>query len=204
MTRRMIFWIGLAFALCWVPSGWLTGLEARLIPATRGQSQVALFWYDATEPLAHGLLMFGLGFSLMRLLSTRRMTDGVDGDSGECDSDPPSATATDRPLPRVSEAKRPWFLNPWVRCASMTLLGVMVIAVLIELAQSFLPPSFHRGFSWGDLGASLAGGFIGILMGGGRAFVAQFLRSLSTRLQDQILDLSGGAVTDLRLPCFGR
>ena len=56
---------------------------------------------------------------------------------------------------------------------SMTVFGVMVIAVLIELIQSLLPLSFHRGFSWGDLGASLAGGFIGILMGGGRAFVAQ-------------------------------
>jgi hypothetical protein len=148
----------------------------------------------------------------MRLLSQRLVIAGANAtgaDSDACDADysptiAVSATNTDKSFPRVSETKRPSFLKPWIRCASITVFGVMVIAVLIELAQSLLPLSSHRGFSWGDLGASLAGGFIGILMGGGRAFVAQFLRSLSTRLQDQILDLSGGAVTDLRLPCFGR
>jgi hypothetical protein len=44
-------------------------------------------------------------------------------------------------------------------------------------------------------------GFIGILLGGGHLPLS--LRSLSTRLQDQILDLSGGAVIDLSFPCSG-
>jgi hypothetical protein len=54
----------------------------------------------------------------------------------------------------------------------MTAFGVMVLAVLIELAKSLLPASFHCGFSRDDLGASLAGGSIGTFMAAGRAFVA--------------------------------
>jgi hypothetical protein len=54
----------------------------------------------------------------------------------------------------------------------MTVFGVMVIAVLIELAQRMLPLSLHRSFSWGDLEASLAGGSIGTFMAAGRAIVA--------------------------------
>lgn len=171
VKRRLFFWVLLSCSLCLLPSGWLTGLEGTLLPGTKGQSQAALFWCAAKEPLAHGLLMFGVGYSLMRLLSVRRGTDGIAaGDSGEGDSDP----ASDQPLPKVSGMRRVWFLNSRQGRASLTLFGVLLIAVLIEGAQSLLPSSFGRGYAWGDLGASVVGGFIGILMGGGRAFVAQF------------------------------
>jgi hypothetical protein len=124
--------------------------------------------------------MLGVGYSLMGLLSARLENAGANVakvDSGGCGADYSptvvvSATATDRPLPRVLETKRSSFLKPWIRCAFTTVFGVIVIAVLIELAQSLLPSSFHRGFSWGDLEASLAGGSIGTFMAAGRAFVA--------------------------------
>lgn len=39
-------------------------------------------------------------------------------------------------------------------------LGVLLIAVSIEGLQSILPESFHRGFSWSDVWASLLGGLV--------------------------------------------
>jgi len=48
--------------------------------------------------------------------------------------------------------------------ASLTLFGVMLIAVLIEGAQALLPVSFSRGYAWEDLGASLVGGSLGIVL----------------------------------------
>jgi len=40
----------------------------------------------------------------------------------------------------------------------------MLIAVLIEGTQALLPSSFSRGYAWEDLGASLVGGSIGIVL----------------------------------------
>ena len=98
--------------------------------------------------------MLGVGYSLMLLLSARLVTAGANAngaDSTACDADysptiavsPP--TATDRPLPRVIEMKRPSFMESWGRCASMTVFGVMVIAVLIELAKSYCLRLFSEG-----------------------------------------------------------
>ena len=176
----LIFWIVLACGLCWIPSGWLTGVEGALVPATKGQSKTALLWRDTKEPLAHGLLMLGGGYSLMGLLSARLGTAGANAakvDSGGCGADDSptvavSATISDQPLTQLLETKSFWFLKSWIRCASMTVFGVIVIAVLIKLAQSLLPSSFRRGYEWGDLRASLVGGFIGTFMAAGWAFVA--------------------------------
>ncbi|MDB4520018.1 hypothetical protein N9118_10735 [Akkermansiaceae bacterium] len=174
--RRLILWVVLSCGLCLIPSGWLTGMEGTLVPGAKGQAQAALLWRVAKEPLAHGLLMSGVGFSLMRLLSDRRVIAAGFTEGG---ADLPSAVAvspasSNLPSAKVSEIKRAWYLRSWIRCASMTVFGIMVIAVLIARAQSLLPSFFGRGYAWGDLGASVVGGFIGILMGGGRAFAAQF------------------------------
>ena len=134
--------------------------------------------------------MLGVGYSSMGLLSARLEIAGANAakvDSGGCGADYSptvvvSATATDRPLPRVLETKRSSFLKPWIRCASMILLGVIVIAVLIELAQILLSSSFGRGYEWGDLGASLVGGFIGTFMPHERTLVAQFRNLLRIEL----------------------
>lgn len=50
-----------------IPSVWLADIEGVLVPATKGSSKAALLWREAREPLAHGLLMMGVGYSLMRL-----------------------------------------------------------------------------------------------------------------------------------------
>ena len=168
MKRGFIFWIGLAFALCWVPSGWLTGLEARLIPASKGHSQGALFWHAAKEPLAHGLLMFGLGFSLMRFLSAPLASFVVNASSREGGPDqtsltPDSMIFSDEASTKGLKINRLWVQRRWLGWASLALSGVMMIAVLIEGIQALLPSSFRRGFAWADLEASAVGGLIGIL-----------------------------------------
>ena len=168
IKRGFIFWIGLAFALCWVPSGWLTGLEARLIPASKGHSQGALFWHAAKEPLAHGLLMFGLGFSLMRFLSARQASLEVNTSSRKEGSDQ-SALNTESMNSNESDPTKVFKINRllsdrgWLGSTSLSLSGVMMIAVLIEGIQALLPSSFRRGFAWADLEASAVGGLIGIL-----------------------------------------
>ena len=173
--RRVILWIVLACGLCLIPSGWLIWFEGALVPATKGQSKAALFWNDAKEPLAHGLLMLGVGYSLMRLMAAGAniaTTDPAGCGTDQSSSDAAISSTIDRPPSEISEPKSPSLLKPWFQSASMTVFVVMVLAVLIELAQSLLPSSFHRGFSWGDLEASLVGGSIGTFMAAGRAFVA--------------------------------
>ena len=184
IKRGFIFWIGLAFALCWVPSGWLTGLEARLIPASKGHSQGALFWHAAKEPLAHGLLMFGLGFSLMRFLSAPLASFVVNASSREGGPDQTSLTPdaiifSDEASTKGLKINRLWVQRRWLGwaslalSASLALLGVMMIAVLIEGIQALLPSSFRRGFAWADLEASAVGGLIGILAVGLLIIVAR-------------------------------
>lgn len=170
-NRRLIFWILLAFALCLLPSGWLTGLEGTLLPGTKGESKTALLWSEAKEPLAHGLLMLAVGYSLMRLFSAGLVTGGPDLGQGDGDHGSIVVPApAEGSLPQVSEVRRPWFLRSWGRCASTSILGVMVIAVLIEGTQALLPSSFSRGYALGDLGASLVGGFTGTLLATVRAW----------------------------------
>jgi VanZ family protein len=41
---------------------------------------------------------------------------------------------------------------------------VIVLSILIEGAQAFLPASFSRGYACGDLWASLVGGLLGSLI----------------------------------------
>ena len=173
VKRSLFFWVLLTCALCLLPSGWLTGLEGALLPGTRGQTSTALFWRAAKEPLAHGLLMFGVAFSLMRLLSAHLssrpaiggVTPGLGAGEDEGRTEPPSAVAVTEPSRNLppSGIKGSSFLNSRQGRASLTLFGVLLIAVLIEGAQALLPASFSRGPAWGDLGASLVGGFIGSL-----------------------------------------
>lgn len=155
----------LACGLCWMPSGWLTGLEGTLVPATKGESEAARLWSEAKEPLAHGLLMLAVGYSLMRLLSAGLVTGGPDLGLGDGDQEAIAVPASaEGSIPQVSEVKKPWFLRSWGRCASTSLFGVVVIAILIEGTQALLPTSFSRGYALGDLGASLVGGIIGALV----------------------------------------
>ena len=108
MTKHwFLLWISLAGGLCLIPSAWLTDLEGALVPATKGSSKAALLWREAREPLAHGLLMMGVGYSLMRLLSARLAISKVEGCSGECDATlAPISTLVDRSPSQVSEEKR--------------------------------------------------------------------------------------------------
>jgi hypothetical protein len=117
--------------------------------------------------------MFGLAFSLMRLLSAQRsarsaiggVRPGVGAGEDEDRAELPSTVAVTEPSRNLppSEIKGSSFLNSRQGIASLTLFGVLLIAVLIEGAQALLPASFGRGPAWGDLGASLVGGFIGSL-----------------------------------------
>jgi len=154
MTKRhLIFWIVLACGLCLIPSSWLTNLEEALVPATKGSSKAALLWREAREPLAHGLLMLGVGYSLMRLLSARLAIAAVEGDSAECVADQvPISGLGDISPSQLSEGKR--------SCLLMLFRGSLFITVSCVM----LPASFSRGYAWGDLLASLTGGFLGSLI----------------------------------------
>ena len=78
MTKHwFLLWISLAGGLCLIPSVWLTGLEGAIVPATKGSSKAALLWRGAREPLAHGLLMFGVGYCQLR--SAGAMPRGISG-----------------------------------------------------------------------------------------------------------------------------
>ena len=175
MTKHwFFFWIILACLLCLIPSVWLTDLEGALVPATRGSSKAALLWREAREPLAHGLLMMGVGYSLMRLLSARLAIPKVEGGSGECDATlAPISTLVDRSPSQVLEEKSLCFLMLFRGSLFITLCCIMVLAILIEGAQALLPASFSRGYASGDLWASLVGGLLGSLIAMGRSLAAQ-------------------------------
>ncbi len=158
----LIFWVFLACGLCFLPSGWLTGVEGFLFPGTKGHTQTVLFWSSAKEPLAHGILMSGLAFSLMRLLSARpgRPTRGV----GAADADESIAKDSPSGVPGISGPKGGLLSFSWNNRGVKSLPGVILIAALIEGIQSLLPASFSRGFAWGDIGASVVGGLLGIFL----------------------------------------
>ena len=181
MTKRwFLLWISLAGGLCLIPSAWLTDLEGALVPATKGSSKAALFWRGAREPLAHGLLMFGVGYSLMRLLSARLAIPKVEGDTGECDANlAPISSLVDRSPPQVSEEKKSCLLMLFRGNLFTTVCCIMVLAILIEGAQALLPASFSRGYAWGDLGASLVGGLLGSLIAMGRSLAARAMRHIN-------------------------
>ena len=165
INRWLFFWIVLACGLCLVPSVWLTDLEGALVPATKGSSKAALLWRGAREPLAHGLLMLGVGYSLMRLLSARLAIAPVEGDSEESSTDqvPISGLGNISPS-QVSEEKRSCLLILFRGNLFITVSCVMVLAILIEGAQAVLPASFSRGYACGDLLASMVGGLCGALI----------------------------------------
>ena len=166
MTNRwLFFWIVFACRLCLVPSVWLTDLEGALVPATRGSSKAALLWREAREPLAHGFLMFGVGYSLMRLLSARLSIAAVEGDSEESSADQfPISNIGDISPSQVLEKKSSCFLMLFRGNFFITVSCVMVLAIFIEGAQAFLPATFSRGYACGDLWASLVGGLLDSLI----------------------------------------
>lgn len=166
MTGRWLFvWIALACGLCLIPSAWLTDLEGALVPATKGSSKAALLWREAREPLAHGLLILGVGYSLMRLLSARLAISQVEDGFGECGANlAPISSLVDRSPSQVPEEKSLCFLMLFRGSLFITVSCVMLLAILIEGAQALLPASFSRGYAWGDLLASLTGGFLGSLI----------------------------------------
>ena len=149
MTNRwFLLWIALAYGLCLIPSVWLTDLEGALVPATRGSSKAALLWREAREPLAHGLLMMGVGYSLMRLLSARLAIPKVEGVSGECGANlAPISSLVDKSPSEVPEEKSLCFLMLFRWSLFITVCYVMVLAILIEWAQALLPASFSRGYA---------------------------------------------------------
>ena len=181
MTNRwFFFWIALACGLCLIPSVWLTDLEGALVPATKGSSKAALLWRGAREPLAHGLLMFGVGYSLMRLLSARLSNAAVEGDSVECSADQvPISNIVDISPSQVSEEKRSCLLMLFRGNLFITVSCVIVLSILIEGAQALLPASFSRGYACGDLWASLIGGFLGSLIAMGRSLAARAMRHIN-------------------------
>ena len=181
MTNRwFLLWIALAYGLCLIPSVWLTDLEGALVPATRGSSKAALLWREAREPLAHGLLMMGVGYSLMRLLSARLAIPKVEGVSGECGANlAPISSLVDKSPSEVPEEKSLYFLMLFRGSLFITVCYVMVLAILIEWAQALLPASFSRGYAWGDLWASLVGGLLGSLIAMGRSLAARAMRHIN-------------------------
>jgi hypothetical protein len=161
----LFFWIVLACGLCLIPSNWLTDLEGALVPATKGSSKAALLWRGAREPLAHGLLMFGVGYSLMRLLSARLSIAAVEGDSEKSSADQvPISGLGDISPSQVSEEKGSCLLMLFRGNLLISVSCVIVLSILIEGAQAFLPASFSRGYACGDLWASLVGGLLGSLI----------------------------------------
>ena len=181
MTGRWLFvWIILACGLCLIPSVWLTDLEGALVPATKGSSKAALLWRGAREPLAHGLLMFGVGYSLMRLLSARLSIAAVEGDSAESSADQvPISGLGDISPSQVSEEKGSCLLMLFRGNLLISVSCVIVLSILIEGAQALLPASFSRGYAWGDLWASLIGGFLGSLIAMGRSLAARAMRHIN-------------------------
>ena len=175
MTKQwFILWVSLACGLCLIPSAWLTDFEGALVPATKSSSKAALFWRGAREPLAHGLLMFGVGYSLMRLLSARLAISQVEDGSGECDATlAPISSLVEGSPPQVLEEKRSHIFMLVRGSLFITLCCVMVLAILIEGAQTLLPASFSRGFARGDLWISLIGGLLGSLIAMGRSLAAR-------------------------------
>ena len=175
MTKRwLLFWIALSCGLCLVPSVWLTDLEGVLVPAAKGPSKAALLWRETREPLAHGFLMFGVGYSLMCLLSARLASAGVEGDSEECAATQvPISNIVDISPCQVSEEKRSCLLMLFRGNLFITVSCVMMLAILIEGAQAFLPASFSRGYACGDLVASMIGGLYGALLVMGRSLSAR-------------------------------
>ena len=111
MTKHwFLLWVSLAGGLCLIPSVWLTDPEGVLVPATKGSSKAALLWREAREPLAHGLLMMGVGYSLMRLLSARLAISKVEGGSGECDATlAPISSLAARAMIHINESKESKF-----------------------------------------------------------------------------------------------
>ena len=149
MTKRwFLLWISLAGGLCLIPSVWLTDLEGALVPATRGSSKAALLWREAREPLAHGLLMMGVGYSLMRLLSARLAISQVEDGSGECGANlAPISPIVDKSPSQVPEEKSLCFLMLFRGGFFITACYVMVLAILIEGGQALLPAWFGRGYA---------------------------------------------------------
>ncbi|MDB4734235.1 hypothetical protein OAF62_00750 [Akkermansiaceae bacterium] len=181
MTKRhLIFWIVLACGLCLIPSSWLTDLEGALVPATKDSSKAALLWREAREPLAHGLLMFGVGYSLMRFLSARLAISQVEDGSGECVADQvPISGLGDISPSQVSEEKGSCLLMLFRGNLLISVSCVIVLSILIEGAQALLPASFSRGYAWGDLWASLVGGLLGSLIAMGRSLAARAMRHIN-------------------------
>ena len=181
MTKRhLIFWIVLACGLCLIPSSWLTNLEGALVPATKGSSKAALLWREAREPLAHGLLMFGVGYSLMRLLSARLSISQAEDGSGECGANlAPISSLVDKSPSQVPEEKSLCFLMLFRGGFFITVSCGIVLSILIEGAQALLPASFSRGYAWGDLWASLVGGLLGSLIAMGRSLAARAMRHIN-------------------------
>jgi hypothetical protein len=160
-----------------ISSVWLTDPERDLVPATKEPSKAALLWREAREPLAHGLLMFGVGYSLMRLLSARLTIARVEGYSGECDANiAPISSLLDKSPSRVSAEKRLCFLMLFRGSFLITVSCVIVLAILIEEAQALLPASFSGGYALRDLWSSLIGGLLGSLIAMGRSLAARAMR----------------------------
>jgi len=181
MTKHwFLLWIALACGLCLIPSVWLTDLEGALVPAMKGSSKAAFLWREAREPLAHGLLMMGVGYSLVRFLSARLAISQVEDGSGECGANlAPISSLVDKSPSQVPEEKRSCFLMLFRGGFFITACYVMVLAILIEGAQALLPASFGRGYAWGDLWASLIGGLLGSLIAMGRSLAAQAMRHIN-------------------------
>lgn len=161
MSFRAVFlWGGLAVVVCWLPSGFLKALEAWLLSPHDLNSWWLLAWRRSGEYLVHALLMGFVSYSMMRAISVERGGQ-AEGSREKLES------ATDLGGAKLSGhsglglARRRSRLLRIVTAVTASLF----LALLIEWGQALLPESFHRGFAWGDLLASVAGGLIGALAG---------------------------------------
>lgn len=107
--------------------------------------------------------MAGVCYFLMKTISLR--PESVD-DSAEMEKvGVTSSTGTEEGTGREVEEKSDAAENSnklsLGKRISVVLFLVFVFALLIEAGQALLPASFQRGFSWGDLAASMVGGLVG-------------------------------------------
>ncbi|MGJ8667790.1 MAG: hypothetical protein ACSHW7_15585 [Patiriisocius sp.] len=141
---------------------WLAKIEGVFLPAMNERTNAVVLWHVIKEPLAHGVLIMGVSFSLMHYLFNAYTMTQLLG-RGDSDFERAGVCSADSDQPVESGAERVLIMRHWFSSVFYTLFIALVIAVAVEWLQSLLPLSFQRGFAWGDIGASLMGGFMGVL-----------------------------------------
>lgn len=159
----MLVWVVSSAGLCWMPSGWLVGVGAWFGSASDGPSGWGAFWREGRDYVAHGILMAGVGYSLVKALFCHPKS--VDHAAEEDKRGPRFSLVNQGEGNREpKEALKLLAFGWWCsrgRGVFVVLLFVFFFAFLIEVGQALLPVSFQRGFSWGDLAASMIGGLAG-------------------------------------------